>query len=75
MKKQIPTMIFDTDGRRTIKLYSYVVLLTEKGGSEVKAVRYDGFERKTDVMKEVDTDYPEWRLKSIHKLYEEDFQE
>ena len=69
MKK--PTMTLDTDGRRMKKLYSYVALLTEKDGSEVKALRFDGYERKTDVMDEI----PEgWNLKAIHKLYDEDFE-
>lgn len=75
MKKQIPTTIFETDGRRTIRLYSYVALLTEKGGSEVKAVRYDGFQRATDVMAEIDTDYPGWKIRGVYKLSEEDFAE
>lgn len=64
------TVIYDTDGRRTKKLYSYAVLLTEKGGSEVKAIRFDGYERKTDVYDEIPDG---WNMKSIHKLYDEDF--
>ena len=65
-----PTMTLDTDGRRMKKLYSYAVLLTEKDGSEVKAMRFDGYECKTDVMHEIPDG---WNLKSIHKLYDEDF--
>ena len=64
------TMSYEINGRRTIKLYSYAVLLTEKGGSEVKAMRFDGYERKTDVYKDIPDG---WNLKSIHKLYDEDF--
>ena len=60
-----PTMTLDADGRRTKKLYSYVVLLTEKDGSEVKAMRFDGYERKTDVMHEIPDG---WNLKAIQKL-------
>ena len=66
-----PTMTLDTDGRRAKKLYSYVVLLTKKDGSEVKAMRFDGYERKTDVMHEIPDG---WNLKAIQKLYDEDFE-
>lgn len=65
-----PTVSIETDGRKTIKLYSYVALLTEKDGSEVKAVRFDGYERKTDVMNDCPDD---WNIKGIYKLYDEDF--
>ena len=71
MPKKRDTVIYDTDGRRTKKLYSYAVLLTEKDGSEVKAMRFDGYERKTDVMHEIPDG---WNLKAIQKLYDEDFE-
>lgn len=71
--KRIPTTATDTDGRRTIRLYSYVAVLTEKGGSHVKAVRYDRFQSKTDVMREIFSDYPDWNLKELRRLYDEDF--
>lgn len=70
MSKKIPTVMIETDGRRHFKLYSYVALLTEKDGSEVKAIRYDGYQRATDVMNDVPDG---WNIKAVHKLYEEDF--
>ena len=32
---KIPTVTYDTDGRKKITLYSYVVTMTEKNGSRV----------------------------------------
>ena len=65
-----PTTTIETDGRRHIKLYSYVALLTEKDGSEVKAIRFDGYQRATDVM----NDCPDgWNIKGVYKLCDEDF--
>lgn len=58
---------------RTVKLYSYIVVLCEKEGCEVKAVRYDWYERKQDVMTKATEDYPRWNLKGVYRLYEQDF--
>lgn len=52
----------------------YVVTLTQKNGVKVKAVKVNA-DRKTDVMKIVDRKYPNWRVKSILRLYPEDFEE
>lgn len=60
---------------RTIKKFSYVAVLTKINDSEVKAVRMDGFERKTDVHKKVEEQFPDWKVKAVHKLYDEDFME
>lgn len=64
----------ESGGYRTVHLYSYVVLLTEIDGDQVMAVRYDDYERKTDLYCEVKNDYPGWNIKGTWKLYEEDFQ-
>ena len=58
---------------RTIKLNSYVVTLCQKGGDQVKAVRMEYFQNKTDVYKALAEQYPGWRMKAINRLYEEDF--
>ena len=71
-KGKIPTMMIRTEGRRHIKTYSYVAVLTEKGGSEVKAIRFDGYERATDVMNDCP---PGWNIRAVYKLSEEDFKE
>ena len=59
---------------------SYVVLLTEKDGSEVKAVRFSTIEKKgTDAFVEAFHDaFPEWEdwnVKGSWRLYEDDFRE
>ena len=60
---------------KTTKTFSYVVLLCEKGGSEVKAVRLDGYTSKYDLNFQDDLkgNYPDWNIKGIWKLYDEDF--
>ena len=56
---------------KTTKTFSYVVLLSEKGGSEVKAVRLDGYSSKYDI--KAQEMFPDWNVKGIWKLYDEDF--
>ena len=58
---------------RTIKKYSYVVTMCKKGEAEVMAVRMDYFQNKLDAHKAIEEQYPGWRVKTISKLYEEDF--
>ena len=67
---------------RTVKQVwsSYVVLLTEKDGSEVKAVRFETIEKKgTDAFAEAFHDvFPEWEdwnVKGSWRLYDDDFRE
>ena len=62
-----------TGGARTVKLYSYVITLTEQDGSEVKAIRADGFQNKHDVYVSCIEQWPGWNIKGIQKLYESDF--
>lgn len=58
---------------KKIKLYSYVITLTEQDGSEVKAIRADGFQNKEDVYIACIEQWPGWNIKTISKLYETDF--
>ena len=58
---------------KKIKLYSYVITLTEQDGSEVKAIRADGFQNKEDVYAACLEQWPGWNIKTISKLYETDF--
>lgn len=58
---------------RTIKRYSYVVTMCKKGEAEVMAVRMDYFQNKLDAHKAIEEQYPGWKVKTISKLYEEDF--
>lgn len=52
----------------------YVVTMTQKKGTEVKALKVEA-DRKTDVMKMMDQKEPGWKIKSILRLYQEDFEE
>ena len=72
---KIPTVTYDTDGRKKIALYSYVVTMTEKNGSRVQALRFDGWPTKLEVTKHVMDAFQDWKVKCVHKLYEEDFEE
>ncbi len=61
---------------RSVKHYSYVALLTEVDGDQVKAVRYDGYTSKEDgLIPEIEREYPGWNIKGIWKLYDNDFRE
>ena len=54
----------------------YVVVLTEKDGSEVKAVRISTTNKKGNALTaEVNEMYPDWNIKYIAKLYDSDFDE
>lgn len=68
-----PTTSFLKDGNKTIKLNSYVVTLCKQDGSEVMAVRMEYFQNKTDVHHACLDQYPEWNVKTIGRLYDEDF--
>lgn len=61
---------------RSVKHYSYVALLTEVEGDQVQAVRYDGYTSKEDgLIPEIEREYPDWNIKGIWKLYDDDFRE
>lgn len=54
----------------------YVVVLTEKAGSEVMAVRISTTNKKGNALTaEVKETYPDWNIKYIAKLYDNDFDE
>ncbi len=59
--------------QQKVQTFSYVVTLCEKDGSEVMALRLDGFERILDARKEAEKLMPEWNIKEIRKLYNSDF--
>lgn len=75
---QRPTMYKDFVQSSTGRLvkasfYSYVATLCKKDGDEVMAIRLDGFSNKVDVYHEIAENYPEWNLKGVLKLYDDDF--
>ena len=71
-----PTVSIERDANnKLIKLNSYVVTLCEIGDDDVAAVRMDYFQNKTDVYDAVKKKFRGWKIKSISRLYDEDFQE
>ena len=60
---------------KTIKKFSYVAVLCKKESDLVMAVRVDAYQNKADVWNYIDKSYPDWRIKAVHKLYDEDFRE
>ena len=70
---------FKDNGCQATRVYhSYVILLTEKGGSDVKAVRIHTDKKKgnSDFYDELEKEFPEidsWNVKGIWRLYEDDF--
>ena len=58
---------------KSIRKYSYVVTLCEKDGHNVQAVRIEFYLNKIDVHKAVEKQYPDWNIKTINRLYDEDF--
>ena len=58
-----------------IPVRSYVIVLTEVGGSRVKAVRLDGQTGIDEARTTAQQDYPGWRFKGLFALSDRDFQE
>ena len=70
---------FKDNGCQSRRVYhSYVLLLTEKDGSEVKAVRFHTDKKKgnSDFEEDFHEAFPEWKnwnIKGMWRLYEDDF--
>lgn len=62
------------DFHRKVRTWSYVVVLTEIGGSNVKAVRLDDQTSMDEARKTAVSDNPGWRFKGIFTLSERDFE-
>lgn len=78
--KRIPVEVHETyfnDGgnMKTRVLHSYVALLTERDGSEVKAVRFDrmALKKGPELTSYIEEHYPDWNIKGCWRLYEDDF--
>ena len=73
LTEQLDITVTAKGSTKKIKLYSYVITLTEQDGSEVKAIRADGFQNIEDVYAACLEQWPGWNIKTISKLYETDF--
>ena len=59
---------------RKVRTWSYVIVLTEIGGSTVKAVRLDDQVSMDEARKTAVADNPNWRFKGLFPLSERDFE-
>lgn len=70
------TKVIEKDGfHRRIPTRSYVVVLTEVGGSGVKAIRLDKQSGMAEAKKTAITDNPKWKFKGMFPLTDRDFEE
>lgn len=60
---------------KKVQTNSYAVLMTQIGGSRVKAVRLDNQVSKVMAVKTAQEDNPGWRFKAIAYLNDRDFEE
>lgn len=69
------TKVIEKNGfHRRIRTFSYVVVLTEIDGSNVKAVRLDNQMGIDEARKTAVSDNPGWRFKGIFTLSDKDFE-
>lgn len=69
------TYVKDNGCLGTRVLHSYVVVLTEKDGANVKAIRIHTQHKKGQekMTRQIELGFPDWNIKSITRLYEDDF--
>lgn len=78
---QTEDIYINEKGRTSKVVYSsYVVLLTEKDGSEVKAVRFSTEKKKgntdfAEAFHDAFPDWENWNVKGSWRLYDDDFRE
>lgn len=53
--------------------YNYAALLCKKGGAEVRSAVFNGYNNKAEVYRDAGRQYPDWNVKTIVRLYYEDF--
>ena len=69
------TKVIEKNGfHRRIRTWSYVIVMTEIGGSNVKAVRLDDQVSMDEARKTAEQDNPNWRFKGLFTLSERDFE-
>jgi len=69
------TITLQNGCHKKIPLYSFGVVLTEIGGSEVRIVRVDEQPKNTTAVKKALEDNPGWRFKAVVQLTDRDFDE
>ena len=59
---------------RKMEGHSYVAVLCQQDGEEVKAARMDYYVNQFDARKAAIEMYPGYNVKFMHRLYDEDFE-
>ena len=59
---------------KRIPARSYVVVMTETGGSQVKAIRLDKQVSMAEAKQTAEADNPQWKFKAIFPLTDRDFE-
>ena len=73
-KPTVGTKLVERNGyHRRIVTRSYVIVLTEVGGSNVKAVRLDNQASWGEAKRTAEIDNPGWRFKGMFPLTDRDF--
>lgn len=68
-------VVTDKNGfHRRVRTWSYAVVLTEIGGSKVKAIRLDEQTSMAEARKTALADNPGWRWKGLFTLSDRDFE-
>lgn len=68
-------VVTDKNGfHRRVRTWSYVIVLTEIGGSRVKAVRLDEQTSMDEARRTALADNPGWRWKGLFTLGDRDFE-
>ena len=77
VEKQIVTSkVIEKDGfHRRVRTWSYVVVLTEIGGSRVKAIRLDEQTSMDEARRTALADNSGWKWKGTFPLTDRDFEE
>ena len=58
---------------RKVRTWSFVVVMCEKGGTDVKAIRLDNQTSMDEARMTAEQDNPGWRFKGIFTISERDF--
>ena len=74
-RKIVTSKVIEKDGfHRRVRTWSYVIVLTEIGGSRVKAVRLDEQTSMAEAQKTALADNQGWRFKGLFTLGDRDFE-
>ena len=69
------TKVIEKNGfHKRIPVRSYVVVMTERKGSHVRAIRLDKQVNMAEAKQTAEADNPQWKFKAIFPLTDRDFE-